>query len=556
MKNIDLNQLKKQHNPTNKNYMRKNSALILITVLFMFGCHNPVKEANKYFEDKLNGPISQEIKWFGETVYFLYNDKSKYWYPEEMTNQDILDDKLKEGFKRLSSLEKDVQLLSTDDSQISASIDKLLKQIKIAKEKIKETQDAIDSANSLFFGIGGMSGLMTIFRAIGSKEGVKRIGMPENVRIAYDDLDRSLIEKIRFFAHKINEIENEAFIQINPTIEEKREIRKNLLSLMTAKINLNCFNYNLLALSNLEVMEKDLFDYYENKYKLSNNNELNINSNTGIPKNSNDTISLDGNSKTSTDMKLKVETTLKQLVQEWNQGYLSKDVNTFSHLFANSILFYGLQQNIDECIQSKLSLFKRYPDFHQQIYGDIDIVNSSVNEYKCYFIKRVTINQKITDYPSYLVFGNFNEEWKIIAESDLVTDKNLSKKKLSKTSTDNQKKYPFEPSISVISGVLIIENYFGSPGYGDNPETDEREYSYILMLEKPIDVISNTEKREEGDSDSTTSNISEIQLASTKDIKLSNYKNKAIRLTGTFFGANTGHHHTKVLLDVQKIEEL
>lgn len=538
--------------------MRKKSALILITVLFMFGCRNPVKEANKYFADKLDGTINQEIKCFSTTAYFLYDkNRSKYWYSEEITSQDILDDKFKNGYKCLLQLENDVQRISTDDSKISISIHELLKQIKIAEEDIKKKQNAIESANSLFFGSGGMSGLITFFKAIGSKEDEKKMeekirAMPENVQVALDNLYGILIDKVKFMAHIINEIENEAFIQTNPTIEEKREIRRNLLSLTREKI---CSNLNESSLWSSNDMIKDLFDFYEKGYKLSNNT-LNINSNTDISKDSNDTNSLNDSTKISTDLKLKVETTIKQLVQEWNQGHFSKDVSMFSNLFANSILFYGLQQNIDECIESKLSLIKRYPDYHQQIYGDIDIVNSSENEYKCYFIKRVTVNQKITDYPSYLVFGNFNEEWKIIAESDLVTDKNLSKKKLSKTSTDNQKKYPFGPSISVISGVLIIENYFGSPGYGDNPETDEREYSYILMLEKPIDVISNTEKREEGDYDSTTSNISEIQLASTKDIKLSNYRNKVIRLTGIFFGANTGHHHTKVLLDVQKIEEL
>lgn len=297
--------------------MRKKSALILITVLFMFGCHNPIKEANTYFKDKLNGTFSQEVNSFSSTVYFLYEDRTRYWYSEETTNQDILYDKFKEGFKDLSSLENDIQLLSTDDSKISASIQELLTQIKIAKEKIKETQNAIDSSNSLFSGIGGTSGLITFFSAIGSTEGKKRIGMPENVQIAYDDLDRSLIEKIRFFARKINEIENEAFFQINPTIEEKKEIRKNLLSLIRGEITTNCLNFNPSSASHLEIMIKDLFDYYEKEYKLSSGDKIGPDSYSGIPKECYKTIFFDDFSKLSTDYTFKVET------MEYSNGYLS-----------------------------------------------------------------------------------------------------------------------------------------------------------------------------------------------------------------------------------------
>lgn len=298
--------------------MRKKSALILITVLFIFGCHNPIKEANKYFEDKLNGTISQEIKSFSSTVYFLYENRPSYWYSEETTNQDILDDKFEEGFKHLESLENDIQLLSTDDSKISASIQELLTQIKIAKEKIKETQNAIDSANSLFFGIGGASGLMNFFNTIGSTESNKRIEMPENVRIAYDALERSLIEKKKFLAHKINEIENEAFIQINPTIEEKKEIRNNLLSLMRDEITKNCLNFSPLSAVHLEDMIKDLFDFYENEYKLSSSsNKIGPDSYSGIPKECYNTIFFDDFSKLSTDYIFKVET------MEYSDGYLS-----------------------------------------------------------------------------------------------------------------------------------------------------------------------------------------------------------------------------------------
>lgn len=246
-------------------------------------------------------------------------------------------------------------------------------------------------------------------------------------------------------------------------------------------------------------------------------------------------------------------TNFNVLVQKWNKAHLSKDVAVFSNLFGNTVLFYGTQMDKNSCIESKLSFFKKYPDFYQQIYGDIQIDQLNNTEVKCSFVKRVTINQSTKDYPSYLTFKKSGEDWRIITEGDLVTDKNLAKKENTKTATTNQKDYYYEPTVSIISGTIKTETFFGPPGYGEDPQTDSREVSYILNLDNSINVISKS--KEEGDFNSTRYNISKIQLTSTSDVEFTNYKNKFVRLTGTFFGAHTGHHHTDVLMDVKKIKE-
>jgi hypothetical protein len=121
-----------------------------------------------------------------------------------------------------------------------------------------------------------------------------------------------------------------------------------------------------------------------------------------------------------------------QLVHDWNKAHLSKDVSIFSNLYGNNVLFYGTQLNKNSCIEKKLSLFKICPDFYQEIYGDIQVENQSDSVIKCSFLKRVTINQKTKDYPSYLVLKKSGKSWKIITEGDLVTDKNLFNKPESK----------------------------------------------------------------------------------------------------------------------------
>jgi len=125
------------------------------------------------------------------------------------------------------------------------------------------------------------------------------------------------------------------------------------------------------------------------------------------------------------------------LVQDWNKAHSSKDVSVFSNLFNNTVLFYGTQMDKNSCIENKLSLFKENPDLYQQIYGDIQIVNINNTEVKCSFVKRVTVKQATIDYPSYLIFRKVDENWKIVTEGDLVTDKNLSKSQSVKTNIPN-----------------------------------------------------------------------------------------------------------------------
>jgi ketosteroid isomerase-like protein len=120
---------------------------------------------------------------------------------------------------------------------------------------------------------------------------------------------------------------------------------------------------------------------------------------------------------------------VKRLVQDWNKAHMLKDVGVFSNLYDDLILYYGVQQSKNYSIEKKLSFFKKYPDFYQQIFGDIQIDNISNVEVKCSFVKRVTVNQDTKDYPSYLIFKKNGDHWKIVSEGDLVTDKNLAENK-------------------------------------------------------------------------------------------------------------------------------
>ena len=157
---------------------------------------------------------------------------------------------------------------------------------------------------------------------------------------------------------------------------------------------------------------------------------------------------------------------IKSLVQEWNSAHLTKNRQLFSKLFAKSVLFYGEQYDNNACIEKKFSLFDKYPNFYQQIVGEIQVKIVNNNQLICNFLKRVTINQKTKDYPSYLTFQKSDTGWQIIVEGDLVTDYNLTKNK--------QKLVPYNAIKGDFDGdglfeyVWIIPPKFSKDQNGDN----------------------------------------------------------------------------------------
>ncbi|MAM28697.1 MAG: hypothetical protein CMC13_06705 [Flavobacteriaceae bacterium] len=134
------------------------------------------------------------------------------------------------------------------------------------------------------------------------------------------------------------------------------------------------------------------------------------------------------------DKEKKEPVAFKALVNNWNKAHSDKDLEIFSKIYSDSVLYYGSVLNKNACLKDKLRLFEKYPDFNQHVDGDIKIDSSNLY-YKVSFIKKVSFNQQTKNYPSYLEFKMVNGEWKIITESDLVTDKNLAKKRKFKTNS-------------------------------------------------------------------------------------------------------------------------
>ena len=125
------------------------------------------------------------------------------------------------------------------------------------------------------------------------------------------------------------------------------------------------------------------------------------------------------------------------------------------------------------------------------------------------------------------------------------------------SSTISEPDYYFEPDTSVLTGNLKVEMYYGPPGFGESPETDEKEYCYIFYPAGPINVVQRSKESDvSGGFDETVKNITRFQLAPHLPVNLHPFVNKKIKIKGSFYSAQNGHHHTDVLLFVTKAEKI
>lgn len=106
------------------------------------------------------------------------------------------------------------------------------------------------------------------------------------------------------------------------------------------------------------------------------------------------------------------------------------------------------------------------------------------------------------------------------------------------------------------SGTLQYEMFYGSPGFGEDTTSDEKEPSYILHVDRPFlfrDTILDSDFGVSLDS-CVYDTVNTIQIRVDRQSNpyaqsLKNMVGKKITLTCTLYGAHTGHHHAPVLTE-------
>jgi hypothetical protein len=96
-----------------------------------------------------------------------------------------------------------------------------------------------------------------------------------------------------------------------------------------------------------------------------------------------------------------------------------------------------------------------------------------------------------------------------------------------------------------IKGKIIIKTFYGPPNYGENPETDKKEEYYFLILNEPIEIIS----------DSYVGPIYELQIVfrNYNHMQLITLDNQDYIIKGQLFPQQSGHHHSDIYVYTDEI---
>lgn len=113
-----------------------------------------------------------------------------------------------------------------------------------------------------------------------------------------------------------------------------------------------------------------------------------------------------------------------------------------------------------------------------------------------------------------------------------------------------QKCVAYEPETVSLSGTIKRHTFAGPPNYQSIAKGDQPEQVWVLHLVRPTCVSARGDQEEE-------KNVSDLQLVFTeaeKDYRrYRSFVGRRVTINGTLFHAHTGHHHTKVLLTVNRI---
>lgn len=111
------------------------------------------------------------------------------------------------------------------------------------------------------------------------------------------------------------------------------------------------------------------------------------------------------------------------IVSEWNKAHDSIGIDSLEKFYSDPVFFFKNRISRKSVIESKKYKIKKSKSYKEKIVGRIGIYASDTGDYKCEFLKLVTINNKPKVYHSYLVFEKqMDSSWLIIVESDKEAD--------------------------------------------------------------------------------------------------------------------------------------
>jgi hypothetical protein len=116
----------------------------------------------------------------------------------------------------------------------------------------------------------------------------------------------------------------------------------------------------------------------------------------------------------------------------------------------------------------------------------------------------------------------------------------------------------YRPAEVEISGVLDLQTFPGLPNYKSIASGDEPERHFYLKLDVPVNVLP--QRGDHIDNPEVEKNVKIVQLAinGEDEVLWSSFRKAGqgahVTIIGNLFHRFTGHHHSRILLAVDKLK--
>ncbi|AEA45030.1 hypothetical protein [Fluviicola taffensis] len=123
---------------------------------------------------------------------------------------------------------------------------------------------------------------------------------------------------------------------------------------------------------------------------------------------------------------------VKKILKKWNQAISEHQLSDLENLYADDVLYYAKKMTKQAILAQKSDWLKKHASYKQELgysevyYNDRDTLGV---EFVAQFTKICIENKKKTDVESYLYFRKFGNDWKIVRETDAITEVNVVRKK-------------------------------------------------------------------------------------------------------------------------------
>lgn len=116
---------------------------------------------------------------------------------------------------------------------------------------------------------------------------------------------------------------------------------------------------------------------------------------------------------------------VRDIVRRWNESLNRRDRKMSYSVYAPEVFFYTTTLPAGECVAKRIDMAEKDPSWHQEIISDIEVTDFGNGLMQANFIKESRSSKGTHQYPSYLELRKTDGKWRIVKESDKVTDRNV-----------------------------------------------------------------------------------------------------------------------------------